>query len=77
MGTRVERVEDPTFLTAGGAYVADLRDPRLDGVAAVVFVRSTAAHARIVFSMLPTLRGMSDHASTRLSANPGNFGCRR
>jgi carbon-monoxide dehydrogenase large subunit len=47
MGTRVERVEDPTFLTSGGAYVADLRDPRLDGVAAVVFVRSTSAHARI------------------------------
>ncbi|MGZ4704632.1 MAG: xanthine dehydrogenase family protein molybdopterin-binding subunit, partial [Acidimicrobiales bacterium] len=47
MGTRVERVEDPTFLTVGGAYVADLRDPRLEGAAAVVFVRSTAAHARI------------------------------
>jgi carbon-monoxide dehydrogenase large subunit len=47
MGTRVERVEDPTFLTSGGAYLADLRDPRLDGAAAVVFVRSTAAHARI------------------------------
>ena len=31
MGTRVERVEDPTFLTAGGTYVADLHDPRLDG----------------------------------------------
>ena len=47
MGTRVERVEDPTFLTSGGKYVADLRDPRLDGTAAVVFVRSTSAHARI------------------------------
>ena len=48
MGTRVRRVEDPVFLTAGGTYVADVHDPRLAGAAFVTFVRSTMAHARVV-----------------------------
>ena len=48
MGTRVRRVEDPVFLTVGGTYVADLRDPRLSDAAFVTFVRSTMAHARII-----------------------------
>jgi aerobic carbon-monoxide dehydrogenase large subunit len=47
MGTRVERREDPRFLRGEAAYVADLDDPLLAGAAAVVFVRSTAAHATI------------------------------
>ena len=47
MGTRVQRREDPTFLTAGGVYTADLRDPLLDGAVHAHFVRSTIAHARI------------------------------
>ena len=47
LGTRVRRVEDPVFLTAGGTYVADLDDPRLHGAGWVTFVRSTIAHARI------------------------------
>jgi carbon-monoxide dehydrogenase large subunit len=47
LGTRVRRVEDPVFLTAGGTYVADLDDPRLAGAAWATFVRSTIAHARI------------------------------
>ncbi len=46
-GTRVLRREDPRILTAGGSYVDDLRDHRLDGAAHVTFVRSTVAHARI------------------------------
>jgi carbon-monoxide dehydrogenase large subunit len=48
MGTRVQRREDPTFLTGGGVYTADLRDPLLDGAVHAHFVRSTIAHARIV-----------------------------
>ena len=48
LGNRVLRKEDPKFLTAGGTYVDDLRDPRLDGAAYVTFVRSTMAHARIL-----------------------------
>ena len=47
LGNRVLRREDPKFLTVGGTYVDDLRDPRLDGAAYVTFVRSTIAHAKI------------------------------
>src|SRR5436305_15194293 len=47
LGTRVMRVEDPKFLTTGGVYVDDLRDPRLDGAAYVTYVRSVVAHARV------------------------------
>jgi len=47
MGTRVQRREDPAFLTGAGIYAADLRDPLLDGAVYAFFVRSTIAHARI------------------------------
>ncbi|MDH3706391.1 MAG: xanthine dehydrogenase family protein molybdopterin-binding subunit, partial [Acidimicrobiia bacterium] len=47
VGTRVLRKEDPTFLTEGATYTADLRDPKLDGAAHVTYVRSTMAHAAI------------------------------
>lgn len=47
MGTRVTRREDPLFLTTGGVYTADLRDPLLDGAVHARFVRSTMAHARL------------------------------
>ncbi len=45
LGTRVARVEDHRFLTAGGTYVADLTDPLLDGALYATYVRSTMAHA--------------------------------
>ena len=47
LGTRVLRIEDPKFLTTGGVYADDLRDPRLDGAGHVTYVRSVVAHARI------------------------------
>ena len=47
LGNRVLRVEDPRFLTVGGAYTADLRDPLLDGALHATYVRSTLAHAEI------------------------------
>jgi carbon-monoxide dehydrogenase large subunit len=47
MGTRVQRREDPAFLTGANRYVADLRDPHLEGAVHVHFVRSTMAHARL------------------------------
>ena len=47
LGTRVARIEDPRFLTDGGTYMADFRDPLLEGALCVTFVRSTVAHATI------------------------------
>jgi carbon-monoxide dehydrogenase large subunit len=47
LGTRVLRVEDPKFLTTGGVYADDLRDPRLAGAGHVTYVRSVMAHGRI------------------------------
>ena len=47
LGNRVLRREDPKFLTVGGSYTADLRDPLLDGAAYVTYVRATMAHATI------------------------------
>ena len=47
LGNRVLRTEDPRLLTAGGVYVADLHDPRLDGAVFATFVRATVAHADI------------------------------
>lgn len=47
LGTRVMRVEDPKFLTTGGVYVDDLRDPRLEGAGHVTYVRAVMAHARV------------------------------
>ncbi len=44
LGNRVERVEDPRFLTTGGDYVADLH---FDDEAHVAYVRSPYAHAEI------------------------------
>ncbi|HEY5664296.1 MAG TPA: xanthine dehydrogenase family protein molybdopterin-binding subunit [Ilumatobacter sp.] len=47
LGERVLRKEDPRFLTTGGIYLDDLRDPLLDGAAYVVFARSPIAHGTI------------------------------
>ncbi len=47
LGTRVQRKEDPKFLTSGGEYVDDLDDERLAGAAHVVYARSAAAHGTI------------------------------
>jgi carbon-monoxide dehydrogenase large subunit len=44
LGNRVQRREDPKFLTSGGLYVDDLE---LEGALWVTFVRSTIAHGRI------------------------------
>jgi carbon-monoxide dehydrogenase large subunit len=44
LGNRVERVEDPRFLTGAATYVEDLA---LEGAAWVTYVRSPYAHARI------------------------------
>ncbi|KIE49942.1 MAG: carbon monoxide dehydrogenase [marine actinobacterium MedAcidi-G2B] len=47
LGNRVLRREDPTFLTIGAKYTADLDSPLLNNAAMVTYVRSTMAHAKI------------------------------
>jgi len=47
LGTRVQRKEDPKFLTSGGVYADDVDDPRLAGAAQAVYVRSAVAHGTI------------------------------
>ena len=47
LGTRVQRKEDPKFLTSGGVYADDVHDPRLEGAAQAVYVRSMVAHGTI------------------------------
>jgi carbon-monoxide dehydrogenase large subunit len=48
LGTRVQRTEDPGFLTRGAVYTDDLVDDRLAGAVRATFVRSPVAHARIL-----------------------------
>lgn len=48
LGTRVQRKEDPKFLTTGGVYVDDVTDERLNGAAHVVYARSAVAHGTIL-----------------------------
>jgi carbon-monoxide dehydrogenase large subunit len=45
LGNKVVRREDPELLTTGGTYVDDLR---LDDVVYLTYVRSIAAHAKVV-----------------------------
>ncbi|MEO7124704.1 MAG: xanthine dehydrogenase family protein molybdopterin-binding subunit [Nakamurella sp.] len=47
LGTRVARIEDPRLVTGQATFTAGLTDPRLDGSAVAVFLRSPIAHARI------------------------------
>ncbi len=47
LGTRVQRLEDPRFLTRGAVYTDDVDDERLDGAVWVTFVRAPVAHATI------------------------------
>ena len=47
LGTRVQRVEDPGYLSVGAVYTEDVQDERLAGACHVHFVRSTVAHAKI------------------------------
>jgi carbon-monoxide dehydrogenase large subunit len=48
LGTRVQRKEDPKFLTTGGVYVDDLHDELLNGALHVVYARSAVAHGTIL-----------------------------
>jgi carbon-monoxide dehydrogenase large subunit len=47
LGTRVNRLEDPEFLTSGAVYTEDLVDDRLADAVRITFVRAPMAHARV------------------------------
>ncbi len=47
LGNRVQRKEDPKFLTTGGVYLDDMEDERLEGAAYVHYVRSPIAHGTL------------------------------
>ncbi|MEY2460826.1 MAG: aerobic carbon-monoxide dehydrogenase large subunit, partial [Acidimicrobiaceae bacterium] len=75
LGTRVARKEDPRFLTAGGTYMADFRDPLLDGALYVTFVRSTLAHGTFTVDVgeaaaAPGVRGVFTHADLDIGPMP-------
>jgi carbon-monoxide dehydrogenase large subunit len=62
LGTRVARIEDPRFLTEGGMYMADFRDPLLDGALYVTFVRSTLAHGTFTIDVSEAASAPGVHA---------------
>jgi aerobic carbon-monoxide dehydrogenase large subunit len=79
LGTRVQRKEDPKFLTTGGTYVDDLDEPLLAGALHVVYARSAAAHGRILSieietaQQMPGVVGVFTAESLGLQPVPSNF----
>jgi carbon-monoxide dehydrogenase large subunit len=74
LGTRVQRKEDPKFLTSGGVYADDVSDPRLEGAAHAVFVRSMVAHGTIESIDIESAKDMpgvlSIHTAESLGLEP-------
>jgi carbon-monoxide dehydrogenase large subunit len=75
LGTRVTRKEDPRFLTEGGTYMADFRDPLLDGALYVTYVRSTLAHGTFTVDVsgaagMPGVHGVFTHADLDIGPMP-------
>jgi carbon-monoxide dehydrogenase large subunit len=79
LGTRVQRKEDPKFLTTGGVYVDDLHEPLLEGALHVVYARSAVAHGTIVSidtetaAEMPGVVGVFTAASLGLQPVASNF----
>jgi carbon-monoxide dehydrogenase large subunit len=79
LGTRVQRKEDPKFLTTGGVYVDDMVEPLLAGALHVVFARSAAAHGTILSididdaKAMPGVVGVFTAESLGLEAVPSPF----
>jgi carbon-monoxide dehydrogenase large subunit len=79
LGERVQRKEDPKFLTTGGEYVDDLDDARLQGAVHAVYVRSPIAHGTILgietdgAVSMPGVIAVHTGASLGLEPVPSNF----
>lgn len=79
LGNRVERKEDPKFLTTGGVYVDDLSDEVLNDAAHVVYARSAVAHGTILSidisdaQSMPGVLGVFTAESLGLEPVPSTF----
>jgi len=79
LGTRVQRKEDPKFLTTGGVYVDDLTEELLQGAAHVAYARSAVAHGTITSidvegaKDMPGVLGVFTSADLDLQPVPSNF----
>jgi aerobic carbon-monoxide dehydrogenase large subunit len=79
LGTRVQRKEDPKFLTTGGMYVDDLHEELLAGALHVVYARSAVAHGTILSidvdgaKDMPGVVGVFTAESLGLEPVPSNF----
>jgi len=79
LGTRVERKEDPKFLTTGGVYVDDLDEELLAGAAHVAYARSAVAHGTITSidvegaKDMPGVIGVFTAADLELQPVPSQF----
>jgi carbon-monoxide dehydrogenase large subunit len=79
LGTRVQRKEDPKFLTTGGTYVDDLHEELLAGALHVVYARSAVAHGRILSidtadaEAMPGVVGVFTAESLGLQPVPSQF----
>ncbi len=79
LGERVQRKEDPKFLTTGGVYVDDLTDERLTGAAHVVYARSNVAHGTILSidteaaRDMPGVLGVFTAEDLALEPSPSSF----
>ena len=79
LGTRVQRKEDPKFLTTGGVYVDDLTDELLQGAVHVAYARSAVAHGTITSidvdgaKEMPGVLGVYTAADLGLEPVPSTF----
>jgi carbon-monoxide dehydrogenase large subunit len=71
LGTRVQRKEDPKFLTTGGVYVDDMDEPLLAGALHVVYARSAVAHGTITSIDVEGARDMPGVVAVYTAADLG------
>src|SRR5437899_2410968 len=69
LGTRVTRVEDPDLITGHGSYVGDVR---VDGLAAIAFVRSPIAHGRPLAGAAVVVRARMENQRVAVAPMEGN-----
>jgi carbon-monoxide dehydrogenase large subunit len=71
LGNRVLRREDPKFLTTGGVYVDDLKEPALEGALHATYVRAQVAHGTIASIDISDAIGMPGVVAIYTAADLG------